>query len=146
MKILQCISAIILSGFVICVAYAQPPVDFQGMQQRYQQMQALMNRAQTSQNPSERYDLMLQHSQLMQQQMQSMNGMMGGYGPGIPDKDGEKVFAPYFSTKATGFGLGLAYCRLAVEGHGGRIWIENTAKTGSRFVFSLPINNGDDVQ
>lgn len=82
MKILQCISAIILSGFVICVAYAQPPVDFQGMQQRYQQMQALMNRAQTSQNPSERYDLMLQHSQLMQQQMQSMNGMMGGYGPG----------------------------------------------------------------
>lgn len=82
MKILQWISAIILSGFVICVAYAQPPVDFQGMQQRYQQMQALMNRAQTSQNPSERYDLMLQHSQLMQQQMQSMNGMMGGYGPG----------------------------------------------------------------
>jgi signal transduction histidine kinase len=71
-------------------------------------------------------------------------------GPGIPVEKRESIFDKYTRLHGkggpAGFGLGLAYCRLAVEGHGGRIWIENTAKTGSRFVFSLPINNGDDVQ
>jgi signal transduction histidine kinase len=38
-----------------------------------------------------------------------------------------------------GIGLGLAYCRLAVEGHGGRIWVENIPNLGARFCFSLPI-------
>jgi signal transduction histidine kinase len=37
-----------------------------------------------------------------------------------------------------GFGLGLAFCRLAVEGHGGSIWIEPAQGRGARFVFSLP--------
>jgi signal transduction histidine kinase len=35
----------------------------------------------------------------------------------------------------------LAYCRLAVEGHGGRIWIEDAAKPGARFVFTLPLSD-----
>jgi len=70
-------------------------------------------------------------------------------GPGIPLEKRESIFDKYTRLHGkggpAGFGLGLAYCRLAVEGHGGRIWIENTAKTGSRFVFSLPINNGEDT-
>ena len=37
-------------------------------------------------------------------------------------------------------GLGLAYCKIAVEAHGGRIWAENT-ESGSRFSFSLPIGH-----
>ncbi|HET7099583.1 MAG TPA: ATP-binding protein, partial [Terriglobia bacterium] len=44
-------------------------------------------------------------------------------GPGIPEKDREKIFAPYFSTKATGFGLGLAITRKIVEDHGGQVYV-----------------------
>jgi signal transduction histidine kinase len=44
-------------------------------------------------------------------------------GPGIPPEDREKVFTPFYSTKATGFGLGLAITRKIVEDHGGRVYV-----------------------
>ncbi len=64
-------------------------------------------------------------------------------GPGIPAKEQEHIFDkftrlnPEMSRK--GFGLGLAYCRLAIEGHGGRIWVESEAGQGSQFCFTLPL-------
>ena len=41
-------------------------------------------------------------------------------GPGIPPEDREKVFTPFYSTKATGFGLGLAITKKIVDDHGGQ--------------------------
>jgi hypothetical protein len=38
-----------------------------------------------------------------------------------------------------GFGLGLAYCRLAVQAHEGRIWVESEPGVGARFIFTLPV-------
>ena len=67
-------------------------------------------------------------------------------GPGIPKEKRESIFDKYTRLHGKdgpgGFGLGLAYCRLAVEGHSGRIWIEDAPTTGVRFVFTLPI--GED--
>jgi signal transduction histidine kinase len=62
-------------------------------------------------------------------------------GPGIPPADREKVFAPYFSTKTTGFGLGLAITRKVVEDHGGRIQVESAEPSGTVMVLQLPLRH-----
>ena len=60
-------------------------------------------------------------------------------GPGIPQEDREKVFAPYYSTRATGFGLGLAITRKIVEDHGGSIYVGEGEAPGTVIVVELPI-------
>lgn len=66
-------------------------------------------------------------------------------GPGISSSGQEHIFDKYSRLQAKegpkGIGLGLAYCRLAVEGHEGRIWIESQLGEGTRFIFTLPIAN-----
>jgi two-component system sensor histidine kinase KdpD len=63
-------------------------------------------------------------------------------GTGIPEGERERIFDKYTRLKEKespkGFGLGLAYCRLAVEGHSGRIWVEGQQGEGARFCFTLP--------
>jgi signal transduction histidine kinase len=60
-------------------------------------------------------------------------------GPGILPEDREKVFAPFYSTKATGFGLGLAITKKIVEDHGGRIYVAGGEKPGTVIVLELPL-------
>ena len=65
-------------------------------------------------------------------------------GKGISDVNIDKIFSPFFTTKkdaeitSGGSGLGLAFCRLAVEGHGGKIWVENLLEGGAIFSFTIP--------
>ena len=61
-------------------------------------------------------------------------------GPGIPEEDREKVFAPYFSTKVTGFGLGLAITRKIVEDHLGRVFVSQKTGPGTEMVVELPLS------
>ncbi|MBI2941138.1 MAG: HAMP domain-containing protein [Chloroflexi bacterium] len=62
-------------------------------------------------------------------------------GPGIPVADRERVFQRFTrgETRAPGSGLGLAFCQLAVERHGGRIWVEDAPGGGASFRFTLPV-------
>jgi signal transduction histidine kinase len=41
--------------------------------------------------------------------------------------------------KTRSSGLGLAFCRLAVDAHGGRIWVRSKEKEGSTFYIQLPV-------
>jgi signal transduction histidine kinase len=59
-------------------------------------------------------------------------------GFGIPPEDRERVFAPFYSTKATGFGLGLAITKKIVEDHGGRIFVTDGETPGTVMVVELP--------
>ena len=59
-------------------------------------------------------------------------------GPGIPSAEREKVFAPFYSTKATGFGLGLAITKKIIEDHAGQVFVENGDKPGTDLVVQLP--------
>ncbi|NMO14215.1 PAS domain S-box protein [Pyxidicoccus fallax] len=59
-------------------------------------------------------------------------------GPGIPLEHQERLFQSFFTTKANGLGMGLSICRTIIEAHCGRIWAENVANGGARFIFTLP--------
>jgi two-component system, NtrC family, nitrogen regulation sensor histidine kinase NtrY len=59
-------------------------------------------------------------------------------GPGIGAEDRDKLFVPYFSTKATGMGLGLSIVHQIVTDHGGTITVEDNLPRGTRFVMELP--------
>jgi two-component system, NtrC family, sensor histidine kinase KinB len=64
------------------------------------------------------------------------------HGGGIPASEQERIFDKFTRLNSNngpkGLGLGLAYCRLAILAHGGRIWVESELGVGSRFIFTLP--------
>jgi signal transduction histidine kinase len=67
-------------------------------------------------------------------------------GEGVPIAYAERIFDKFaqLTTKngaplGNGAGLGLAFCKLAVEAHGGCIWLDTAREKGSRFVFTLPL-------
>ena len=59
-------------------------------------------------------------------------------GTGIPKEHHRKIFDPYFTTKATGSGLGLAVSYSVVKNHGGDITVDSVPGVGSAFHISLP--------
>jgi PAS domain S-box-containing protein len=69
---------------------------------------------------------------------QGLRITVGDQGPGIPAEQLEQVFAPFFTTKADGLGLGLNICRTIVEAHGGFMTVENREGSGAAFSFTLP--------
>jgi two-component system sensor kinase FixL len=61
-------------------------------------------------------------------------------GAGIPKGQSEQIFGSFFTTKATGMGMGLSISRTLVEAHGGRLWAENVEGGGATLRFTLPVS------
>jgi signal transduction histidine kinase len=65
-------------------------------------------------------------------------------GPGIPEEAFERIFekfgqvGPRPASRSLSTGLGLAFCKMAVEAHGGRIGVQSRLGEGSEFWFTLP--------
>jgi signal transduction histidine kinase len=62
-------------------------------------------------------------------------------GEGIPAEAFDRIFEKFgqIDARRVGTGLGLAFCKLAVEAHGGRIHVESTVGSGSTFSFTIPV-------
>jgi signal transduction histidine kinase len=53
--------------------------------------------------------------------------------------EADRVFTPFFTTKANGMGMGLPISRSLIEGHGGRLWVTPNFPHGTVFSFALPV-------
>src|SRR5579864_1080948 len=54
----------------------------------------------------------------------------------------DRVFTPFFTTKANGMGMGLSISRSLIENHGGRLWAMPNSPFGAVFSFTLPVSPG----
>jgi signal transduction histidine kinase len=59
-------------------------------------------------------------------------------GPGLSEEAARRVFTPFYTTKPSGIGMGLAVSRALVEANGGRLWTEPAPGRGGIFHFTLP--------
>jgi len=60
-------------------------------------------------------------------------------GAGIGEEAMAKLFNPFYTTKPSGMGLGLAICRAIVVIHDGKIWAKRAAPQGTIIRFTLPV-------
>ena len=67
-------------------------------------------------------------------------------GRGIPPENIQRIFRPFYTTRAGGTGLGLSLCRRIVSQHGGTVTVQSEEKRGSRFVIRLPLREVEEPQ
>jgi C4-dicarboxylate-specific signal transduction histidine kinase len=59
-------------------------------------------------------------------------------GPGLAPASLDQLFAPFFTTKPSGLGMGLSICRSIIEAHGGQFWVTANLPRGAIFHFTVP--------
>jgi signal transduction histidine kinase len=57
---------------------------------------------------------------------------------GVEPQNVEKIFAPFYTTKVDGMGIGLSVSRSIIESHRGRLWAATNDGPGATFSFSIP--------
>ncbi len=72
-------------------------------------------------------------------------------GEGIPEQDLKRIFNAFEQSRHTvhdryDTGMGLTFCKMAVEKHGGKIWVESKVGRGSTFFLTIPFSVKDDAE
>ncbi|MGV7219365.1 AAA family ATPase [Bradyrhizobium sp. UFLA05-112] len=78
---------------------------------------------------------------LISSSMNRSNGVLVSVrdsGRGIGPEQLDRLFDPFYTTKASGMGMGLSICRSIIESHGGTIWAEANVPQGAAFHFTIP--------
>jgi C4-dicarboxylate-specific signal transduction histidine kinase len=68
----------------------------------------------------------------------SVSIVVSDSGPGLPTDGVNRVFDPFYTTKASGLGMGLSICRSIIDAYGGRISALPNVPRGAVFQFTLP--------
>jgi signal transduction histidine kinase len=92
----------------------------------------LLNNAREAAGPDGRIELELRRGR------GRLELLVSDSGPGVPLASRERIFEPFFSTRESGTGLGLALVRKYVEEGGGEVVVEGAAGGGARFRVTLP--------
>jgi len=62
-------------------------------------------------------------------------------GSGVSPDELPHLFEPFYTTKPGGMGTGPGYRSVTIiEGHGGRLWVEDNRPTGALFRFAIPVS------
>lgn len=88
---------------------------------------------------SVRFEVLRQAAQVSGLGVEAVAFSVCDQGPGIAPELQERLFEPFFTTRAEGTGLGLAIARGLARAHGGEISIRSEPGAGSCFIFSLPL-------
>jgi C4-dicarboxylate-specific signal transduction histidine kinase len=94
-------------------------------------MNAIEAMSETSQGPREL---------LVRSEIDLPDGVMvtvRDWGPGFKPESLNHPFAPFYTTKPAGVGMGLSICRSIIEAHGGRLWATANTPRGAVFQFTL---------
>lgn len=91
-----------------------------------------------AQTPREKREVVVSATQTEPRQVEVA---VADRGHGIPADKLDKLFAPFYTTKTEGMGMGLNICRSIVEFHDGRLWAEANPEGGTIFRFTLPVEN-----
>jgi PAS domain S-box-containing protein len=91
--------------------------------------------------PFERRQLTLQARQVDDRMLEIA---VADLGHGLAEEDMEKIFAPFYTTKAEGMGIGLAICRSIIEFHQGRLWATPRREGGTVFHFTVPLEESSE--
>jgi two-component system, NtrC family, sensor kinase len=119
-----------------------PPVYVDPKQMQQVFLNLFLNAVQAMQNGG---TLTVQSALVKQDGVDLVQVRVTDTGQGIPPQILEKIFTPFFTTKAQGTGLGLAISHKLIEQHGGRLSVVSEDGKGTSFIVELPaFSMGDD--
>jgi signal transduction histidine kinase len=120
-----------------------PPVLGSAAQLEQVALNLIMNAGDAlSQSPSEKKRIVLQTKMTDH----AVQVTVRDFGPGIDEAKRDHLFQPFFTTKKSGLGMGLAICKSIIAEHGGRIWAENHPDGGAIFSFELPVPRNESEE
>jgi signal transduction histidine kinase len=106
------------------------------LQQVFQNL--IMNAIEAMRATPERSRVLRMRSDIIQDSNQIVVSIADS-GTGIGEKDKNRIYEPFFTTKSTGTGIGLTICRSIIESHGGVLQASANRPSGTIFEVVLPI-------
>jgi C4-dicarboxylate-specific signal transduction histidine kinase len=119
-------------------APALPVVQADRVQLQQVMINLVMNGVEAMQSVTDRPRELLIRS--LQNETQQVLVSVTDCGVGISAENADRLFNAFFTTKASGMGMGLSICRSIIEAHGGRLWATANVPHGATFQLTLPVS------
>jgi PAS domain S-box-containing protein len=113
-----------------------PPVEVRAVQLQQVLINLMTNGSQSMNDVYDRQRLLSVSSSVNERG--GVRVIVRDVGIGISAQDRDKMFAPFFTTRQDGMGMGLSICRTIIESHGGTIAVHNNDGPGVQMVVDLP--------